>query len=83
MNQEKLLGLTVVCLYRKPTQVDRCEMHQGVREKPLSGTRQNSGRNFGIRPGCSREGATHSERQQPTVYQKHRSLLNHKMMYRG
>ncbi len=54
---------------------------QGVRENPCEGTRQNSGRNFGIRPPLSNEGR--SERRKPTVYQKHSSLLNRKVMYRG
>ena len=53
---------------------------QGVREKHGLGTRQNSGRNFGIRPAPS---GGRSKRCHATVYQKHSSLLNRKMMYRG
>ncbi len=82
-SQEKPLRLFERDPYRKPTQVDGHEMCQGVRENHRLGTRQYSGRNFGIRPGCSREGVTRSERLQPTVYQKHRSLQNRKVMYRG
>ena len=82
-SQEKPLKICKRDPYRKPTQVDGHEMCQGVRENHRLGTRQSSGRNFGIRPGCSREGVTRSERLQPTVYQKHRSLLNRKVMYRG
>ena len=81
--REKPLNENNRCPYRKPTQVGGCEMYQGVRENHCLGTRQKSGRNFGIRPGCTRESATRSERLQATVYQKHRSLLNRKVMYRG
>ena len=52
----------------------------GVRENPCLGTRQYSGRNFGIRPPRRKTGR--SERRFPTVYQKHSFLQNRKVKYR-
>lgn len=50
-------------------------MHSGEQVKAPEGTRQKSGRNFGIRPSSAQaEDAVNVS--QATVYQKHRSLLN-------
>jgi len=83
MNQENLLGLSTIGPYRKPTQVDGCDYTQAYERNIVQELGKKSGRNFGIRPGFSREGETRSERYEATVYQKHRPLLNRKMMYRG
>ena len=71
--------------YRKPTQVGEMSILR-CRDNYAQGTRQNSRCNFGINladafdlsycVGCS-------ERLQATVYQKHRSMLNRKVMYIG
>ena len=56
---------------------------QGVRDNVRSGTRQKSGRTFGIWPDLTSNGKARSERPLPTVYQKHRSVLKRKLMYTG
>ena len=56
---------------------------QGVRDNVRSGTRQKSGRTFGIWPDLTSNGKARSERPLPTVYQKLRSVLKRKLMYTG
>ena len=68
------------CPYRKPTQVGE----EGILRPTGEGLLRNSAkcvRNFGRRIAHSDMGR--SEEGQATVYQKHRSLLNRKMTYRG
>ena len=57
---------------------------QGERVSDPQGTRQKSGRNFGIRPARPPQGGWAAAKVSlATVYQKHSSLRTRKRMYRG
>ena len=81
--REKLLALIILYPYRKPTQVVEAKSLRCASET-TSRNSANWPRNLGRRgaqgvhspKGFNKEAAA-------TVYQKHSSLLNRKMMYRG